>query len=349
MRSLLVCALALGPILGCGGDDLLLPGDGAATRIAIASGDGQEGAVGSILAESIAVLVSDATGRPVMGQPVVFASVTGEGAQLTPDTALTGADGRARAEWVLGQDPGTQTATAALALGTDDAAPSVLFSASASAGGAAALALVSGDNQTAPAGSTLPESLIVRVSDRFGNPVSGTSVTWTAFGGGSVSAAQVTTGANGRAGVRRSLGSQTGEQETRATVSGLSGSPVTFTHTATSSGGGGGGGGGDGSRVTIISGNDQSAPAGSELPEPLVIRVTDNAGRPVSGAPVAWLVTDGGGSVDPVFGVTGGDGHASTRWTLGDNRGRNRLNAVVGGIGSEEFEARATRGEDDDD
>ena len=348
MRSLLVCVLGL--ILGCGGDDLLLPGDGAATRIAIASGDRQEGAVGSILAESIAVLVSDATGRPVMGQSVVFTAVSGEGAELTPDTALTGADGRARAEWVLGQDVGTQTATAALALASDDAAPSVLFSASASAAGAAALELVSGDNQTAAAGSTLPEALIVRVSDRFGNPVSGTAVAWAAIGGGSVSAAQVTTGANGRAGVRRSLGSQAGEQETRATVSALSGSPVTFTHIATSSGGGGGGGGaGEGSRVTIISGDDQSAPAGSELPEPLVIRVTDNAGRPVSGAAVAWLVTDGGGSADPMFGVTGGDGQASTRWTLGDDRGRNRLNAVVGGIGNEEFEARATRGDGDDD
>jgi hypothetical protein len=347
MRSLLVYGPAVGLILGCGGDDLLLPGDGAATRIAIASGDGQEGAVGSVLAESIAVLVSDATGRPVMGQPVVFAAMAGEGAELTPDTALTGVDGRARAEWVLGQDLGTQTATAALVLGTDNAAPSVLFSASASAAGAAALAVVSGDAQTAAAGSTLPESLIVRVSDRFGNPVSSTAVAWTPIGGGSVSAAQVTTGANGRAGVRRLLGSQAGEQETRATVSGLSGSPVTFTHIATSSGGGGGGG--EGSRVTIVSGNDQSAPAGSELPEPLVIRVTDDAGRPVSGAPVAWLVTDGGGSADPVFGVTGGDGQASARWTLGDDRGRNRLNAVVGGIGSEEFEARATRGDGDDD
>jgi hypothetical protein len=240
---------------------------------------------------------------------------------------------------------GTQQTRAALV--TDaDVAPSVVFSASASPAGGASLALVSGDDQTAAAGSVLPESLVVRVSDRFGNPVAGTSVTWAVSGGGSVSSTRVTTGSDGRAAVRRTLGSQVGEQRTTASVSGLSGSPVAFTHTATSSGGGGGGGD---DRVTIVSGNNQTAAAGSELPQPLVIRVTDAAGRDVGGVSVAWVVTEGGGSVKPVFTSTNGDGQASTRWTLGGDPGRNRVSAVVGGVGAADFEARGTSTNNDSD
>lgn len=334
--------LTLTLTLACSGDDLLLPGDSAATRIAIAGGDGQQGAVGATLAESISVVVSDATGRPVMGQPVAFGVTAGEGAELIPDTALTGEDGRAGARWVLGRDAGTQRAAAELVTGEPDAAPSVVFSASASPGSAAVLAPVSGDNQSAPAGSLLPDSLVVRVEDQFGNPVAGTSVNWTVSGGGSVTPTHVTTSSSGRAAVRRLLGSQAGEQGATASASGLSGSPVTFSHSATTSGGGGGGG-----NVSIVSGDDQTAVAGSELPDPLVIRVTDGAGRGVSGANVVWVITDGGGSVQPAFTVTDGGGRASTRWTLGANPGRNTVSAFVAGLGTVKFEARGIRPGDD--
>jgi hypothetical protein len=72
---------------------------------------------------------------------------------------------------------------------------------------------------------------------------------------------------------------------------------------------------------------------------------------------VVWVVTDGGGSVRPGFAVTDGAGRASTRWTLGSSPGENHVNAVVSGVGTAEFEARARRsgggggggGGDDDD
>ncbi|MGH7630512.1 MAG: Ig-like domain-containing protein [Gemmatimonadales bacterium] len=347
MRPAAGCTIAsaVALALACGGDDLLLPGDGAASRIAIAEGDGQSGPVGATLPDSISVLVSDATGRPVMGQPVAFVVTAGDGAVLAPDTALTGADGRAGATWVLGRDAGTQRAQAEL-VALEGEARSVVFSASAVPGSAAVLALVSGDNQTAPAGTALPDSLVVRVEDQFGNPVAGASVTWTASGGGSVSSPRVTTPVNGRAAVRRTLGPQPGEQAAVASASGLDGSPMAFTHTATG-GGGGGGGGDDDARVTIVSGDDQNGEAGSELPNPLVIRVTDGEGRAIGGASVVWVVTEGGGFVQPVFGSTDAGGRASTRWTLGPNPGRNRVSAAVGGLGTVEFEARGTKRDGD--
>ncbi len=347
MRSVPLCTMAFAAVVSCGGDDLLLPGDAAPARIAIAAGDGQNGRVGSTLAESISVLVSDATGRPVMGQAVAFAVTAGDGASLIPDTALTGADGRAGARWVLGRTAGTQRAQAELVT-TDPAAPVVVFSAAAAPGNPAVLVRAGGNDQSAPAGTLLSDSLVVRVQDEFGNPVSGADVNWTVSGGGSVTPPRVTSSASGRAAARRLLGSQAGEQGATASINGVAGSQVAFTHSATGGGGGGGGGdggggGNQGSAISIVSGNDQRGPPGGELPNPLVVRVTDAAGRAVSGASVVWVVTDGGGSVRPGFAVTDGGGRASTRWTLGSDEGRNRVNAVVSGVGTAAFEASARR------
>ena len=93
--------------------------------------------------------------------------------------------------------------------------------------------MVSGDDQTATAGTALPDSLVVRATDAGSNPVAGVTVTWTVTGGGAVSATTVTTGADGRSAVRRTLGPAAGPQSTMATAAGLDGSPVTFSATAT--------------------------------------------------------------------------------------------------------------------
>src|SRR6476469_3619495 len=87
-----------------------------------------------------------------------------------------------------------------------------------------AIAMVAGNGQSGMVGNVLPEPRVVVVTDESGNPVQGVSVAWDAQGAGSVSAAAVETGSDGRASVQRTLGDQTGEQGTTATVSGLSGS-----------------------------------------------------------------------------------------------------------------------------
>ncbi|HEX2219641.1 MAG TPA: Ig-like domain-containing protein [Gemmatimonadales bacterium] len=84
----------------------------------------------------------------------------------------------------------------------------------------------------------LPDPLVVRVLDQTGRPVEGVSVTWVAEGGGSVSPETVPTDGAGLAAAVRVLGETAGEQTTTAEVSGLQGSPVTFTSTATDEDGG---------------------------------------------------------------------------------------------------------------
>ena len=81
--------------------------------------------------------------------------------------------------------------------------------------------MLDGNNQTGLVGQTLAEPLVVLVIDANGDPVGNVTVNWSAQGGGTVSAASVTTGADGRASVQRTLGATAGQQTTTASVSGV--------------------------------------------------------------------------------------------------------------------------------
>ena len=220
---------ALALLAACGGDDLVLPDQTEPAHIEIVSGTNQAGSIGTMLAEPLVVRVTDSRERPVGNREVVFQVLAGEGGSVTPDTALTDSDGKASVRWILGETEGTQRVQA-LVLGELDLATS--FTASAGAGVAESVERVRGTGQTAIAGSTLPESLVVRTLDEGGRPVAGITVAWTANGGGSVSAATTVTGPDGTTGIRRTLGPAAGEQGTTAAVQGAAGSPVEFTSTA---------------------------------------------------------------------------------------------------------------------
>ncbi len=104
-----------------------------------------------------------------------------------------------------------------------------------SSASAHAIALTSGNNQNGTTGAQLGSSFVATVTDVYGNPVSGTTVNYaidTVPGGASgqaLSAAAPTTGANGQASSRLTLGDKLGMYTVTATAAGLSGSPVTFT------------------------------------------------------------------------------------------------------------------------
>ena len=78
------------------------------------SGDGQEGTVGEPLAKPFVVSVLDQNGAAFAGAVVTF-SVTAGGGALSPTTATTDANGRARSTLTLGSDPETNTVTATVA------------------------------------------------------------------------------------------------------------------------------------------------------------------------------------------------------------------------------------------
>jgi hypothetical protein len=221
-----LCTLAA----GCGGDNLTLPDPTAAAQLEAISGMGQVGSVGTLLAEPLVVRVLDSEDRPVPEVRVAFVPGSGaEGSAVEPDTAETDSDGRASVRWALGTATGSQALIAKVVGNTSLTAQ---FTAVAGAGVAAALEKVSGDGQSAIAGTPLPDSLIVRALDSSGDPVGGVTVRWAATGGGSVSAETSVTRADGRTGVRRTLGPQAGEQGTTAVLDGDGASAVAFTASA---------------------------------------------------------------------------------------------------------------------
>src|SRR3954454_20823676 len=216
-------------------------GSSNAARILLEDGDGQSGAVGTALDNPLVVRVTDQFGNPVAGVEV---SWTAENGNVDPHTSTSDADGKAETSWVLGSSTGTQSASASSA-GLDGSP--VSFTAEVRPGSADKLVRVSGDNQSGKPGQDLAASLVIRLVDRDGNGVPGRAVSWVVgVGGGRVSPETNTTGANGEAETRWTLGAGGGTNTVNAVVSGIG--FVTFSATATNGGNGGNGdnGGGNG-------------------------------------------------------------------------------------------------------
>jgi hypothetical protein len=324
--------LVAAALISCGGGDLVPPSEGEPAAINILEGNGQSGRVGEVLADSLVVEVLDVAERPVPGATVVIEL---SGGAADPDTVTTDQLGRGSAQMTLGDQVGeTAGAARVIAPETPDTVEAS-FTVTAVASTANGLVAVSGDGQTGAVGTELPAPLVVEVTDQFGNPIEGVTITWTVEGAGSVSAPSTVTDATGQAAVTRTLGPTAGPQTTLASSEGLAGSPVVFNHTATA---------GSASGVLIVSGNGQTAAPGTTLPEPLVVQVVDEDSNPVVGAAVTWVVTAGGGTLDPATGTTDASGQASTTWTLGSTAGANTAQAIVSGVGQATFTATAAAG-----
>src|SRR5258706_124430 len=69
--------------------------------------------------------------------------------------------------------------------------------------------------------------------------------------------------------------------------------------------------------LSVVSGDNQTAPPGTELPNPIVARVEDSRGRAVGGQIVNCVVVSGGGSVFAGAAISGRDGIVQERWTVG--------------------------------
>ena len=306
-----------------GGDGELLEVQFTATAVAGSgsvlvdvSGNDQVGPVNSALAHSLVVKTTDALGNPV-GNVEVTWSVSG-GGSISPVTVVTGADGLAAAERVLGPSSGAQSAQAAV---EDFTGSPVTFNHTAEPANPTALVLVSGDGQSAPAGFEVALDLVVRLEDPSGNGIGGRPITWVVpAGSGAVNPVSVQTDPNGLASTRWTMPSTVGQHTVNAVFSGLP--PVVFTGTATAD---------VPTTITMVSGNGQSAPVGTAVTNPLVVRVTDASDNPVPGVSVAW-VAEGGGSVSADNTPTDAQGLAQVSRTLGLLPGQYTTTASVVGL-----------------
>jgi hypothetical protein len=184
---------------------------------------------------------------------------------------------------------------------------------------------IAGTNQAGAVGTMLQEPLVVRVTDVQNRPVGERRVAFvlgSGAEGGSVQPDTSLTDSDGRATVRWILGAAQGTQQLQARV--VSAVPLSTTFTATASVG-------VAARIEAVRGNAQTATAGSELPDSVVVRTLDAGGRPVGGITVAWSVT-GGGSVSAAATVSGPDGMTGVRRTLGPAAGAQATVATVEGV-----------------
>jgi hypothetical protein len=221
--------------IACGSDSNLQPL--VPTTIAAVGGNGQSGAISTVLSESLSVRVTDAAGNDAPGVQVIWSVISG-GGRIAPVTSPTNAGGVSATQFTLGPSEGDQQAQAEV---SGLAGSPVVFTAHSYLQPlvAANIEAFGGDGQSAPVGDPLPDSLRVRVTDASGHAVPDVPVSWSVMtGGGIISPATSTTNSAGVASAALTLGPTVGAQQAQADVTGLVGSPVVFTATATPATGG---------------------------------------------------------------------------------------------------------------
>jgi hypothetical protein len=187
---------------------------GPVASLAVVSGSKQVGTVGTTFPLPLVIRAKDAVGNLVTGASVSFTD--GSGGIFNPNPAITASTGEATTSYTL--------PTVAKSLTVVAAAGSVKVNVSeqATAGPATAVSVVTGNNQTAHVNTKLPKSLVVGVSDQYGNGIPGLTVTFTDNGaGGTFSTTTPVTNAHGQATVTYTTPSQTGTVTINATYSTL--------------------------------------------------------------------------------------------------------------------------------
>ena len=166
----LTCA-GLGLTAGCGGSDLTLPSDGRPAALAIVGGNEQTAAPGEPAPDPLIVQVSDADRHPVRQVSVAFVVTNGGGA-TSPDTVLTGDDGRASSHWTFGGTRGAQ-AVEARVVGSEGIRATFLGTATTDGepgGGAAATTTRITSVSPSPSFPTQPVVVAFEVTSPAGTP-----------------------------------------------------------------------------------------------------------------------------------------------------------------------------------
>jgi hypothetical protein len=197
---------------------------GAATHIKVISGSKQVVPLQTTLPQPLVVQLLDVYNNGVAGTTLTF-SDGGKGGTFSAPSSITDATGRGQTFYTTGTKSGAITFTVAAGSIHQGMAATAL------AGPAAAMSLVSGNKQSATVSTTLPTALVVKVVDQFNNVVPGASVTFSDGGaGGSFSGATISTDATGKATTTYTLPATPQTVSITAAVSGVT--PVNFTETA---------------------------------------------------------------------------------------------------------------------
>jgi adhesin/invasin len=305
--------------VACGGGDLTLPNEGEPAVIEIIRGNLQNGTVGEPLGDSLVVQVKDRFGTPVESVVVVWEAQVG--GTVDPAQSVTGADGRASTRRVLGPEPTTYFTEASV----EEISDPVTFRSTALA---ARLVLTSELPAIAVSGEPLSPQPELQLQDADGSPIAREGVVVTvaiSSGGGSLDGGtSATSDAEGKVAftdlaIRGSPGTR------RLIFAADAFAPFTTAPIAL--------GVGAPSSIVGVTGDDQTAAVGEAVAIDPAVMVLDEDGNPLSGIPVTFTVTRGGGTVSDNTPITGDDGVATLgEWKLGGTAGANTVSAAVSGL-----------------
>ena len=280
-------------------------------------GNNQSAAVASMLPLPLQVEADNPySGQPDVGVTISF-SDGGKGGTFNPPSAVTDANGVVSTTYTLPTKSGTYTLTAS--------APTFgNVTTTATALPAAAVKIISygGAKQTAAAGSILPHAIVAQARDVYNNGVPGVTVNFSVPGNGTLNPATVVTDASGLARTVFQLPTTVATFSVTASTSGLK--SIKFPEYSVA---------GPAANINVSSGNNQSAPAGSQLPLSLVAVVTDQYGNPVAGVSVNFDDDGAGGSflnANPA--ITDSTGKATQPYTLPPSPGTISINAMAAGV-----------------
>jgi len=304
-----------------------------ATSLQLLGGCDQIGRVGATLLQPLVVLVKDQFDAPFAGYVVNFTVKSGEASFANGGTDFsmsTDSNGVAATEVRLGATTG-EIEIEITATGLSNSP--LICRATATFGAPADLLQLSGNLQLVSAGRQVAP-LVVRVTDAYGNSVVALPALFAIIGGGGrflegAVSYSTQTALNGTASAELFAGADAGDTTTIAvTVSdSLSGAHlqthfVIFSAAADS--------------LLAVSGDGQTAPIGTQLGAPLVVRVVDVFDVPVKNFLVNFKIVAGGGVLgnDSLHATVATDssGIAATTWKLGLIPGMNQVAVEASGL-----------------
>ncbi|MBL4889563.1 MAG: outer membrane protein assembly factor BamA, partial [Candidatus Lindowbacteria bacterium] len=208
--------------------------DKAVVRLSIRSGNSQKVKVSSSPRDFV-VKVTSNEGKPVSGLTVLFdlaVTPTGEeSAKIEPNKVISDSEGLATVRLKLGTIVGKYVVTATVRNLADDP---VIFDLEAKPGKGDLLEIVSGNNQVLRVDQKALSPLMVKVTDKFGNPIEEQEVDYRIVSepegaeGQSLSRSTTRTDASGLAGVQFQAGSVGGSYIVLVESGDLNGSPSKF-------------------------------------------------------------------------------------------------------------------------
>jgi|HubBroStandDraft_6_1064221.scaffolds.fasta_scaffold02669_5 hypothetical protein len=198
----------------------------AAVKMIRTAGSGQTVSLGAALPKSLVAKVEDQYGNGVPGVSVTF-SDGGKGGTLSANPVTTDSNGQATVNYTASATKAGKVTVTAAAAGL----PTLNIFVVVTPGPASIVSASSGNNQTASPSTALAKALVAKVTDQFGNVITGASVSFSDGGaGGSFSANPIATTTAGTATVKYTTPAAAGTVTISATVAGIS-SPASFTVT----------------------------------------------------------------------------------------------------------------------